>query len=425
MRDGLLPDPFGRWSLLSGMVGVHSIRRCRSDDQPSDSHPSRVRLELETPHAGLSCTGGIGFPNCLVFLFSTMNANPTGLEEPPPDQKKSTAGLMAGLAIIAVASVAGFCAWTWIDHHPQSDDAVVTAPVFGIAPRVSGPIVSLPISNNARVAKGEVLFEIDPEPYELAVQAAKANLAAADGELENLRGIIASQNDHVAVVSAALRKAETAEAEARETYNRLLPLLAQKFVTPEKLDTAKRLLESTSAGVDAARAEVSAARSAIQSTAALEARRNAMAASLEQAKLARRDCTVRSPVDALIAGMELAEGAFARTAIDIFKVIDTGDWAVTANFRESQLKNIRPGQKAVVQLMTAPDRQFEGKVESIGWGVTPMPEDPFAGLPIVKRELDWVRLAQKFPVKISLPADVPPDLLRVGSTATVSIQPER
>ena len=407
------------------MVGVYRIGRHRSDDRPRYPHQSWVGLEFETPRAGLSRTGGIGFPDCLVFLFSTMNANPTGLEDSPPDPKKSTAGLMAGLAIIALASVAGFCAWTWIDHHPQSDDAVVTAPVFGIAPRVSGPIVSLPISNNARVAKGEVLFEIDPEPYELAVQAANANLAAADGELENLRGLIASQNEHVAVASAALRKAETAEAEARETYNRLLPLLAKKYVTPEKLDTAKRLLESTSAGVDAARAEVSAARSAIQSTAALEARRTAMAVTLEQAKLALRDCTVRSPVDALIAGMELAEGAFARTAIDIFKVIDTGDWAVTANFRESQLRNIRPGQKAIVQLMTAPGHQFVGKVESIGWGVTPLPEDPFAGLPIVRREMDWVRLAQKFPVKISLPADVPPDLLRVGSTATVSIQPER
>ena len=407
------------------MVGVYRIGRHRSNDRPRDPHQSWVGLEFETPRAGLSRTGGIGFPDCLVFLFSTMNANPTGLEEPPPDPKKSTAGLMAGLAIIAMASVAGFCAWTWIDHHPQSDDAVVTAPVFGIAPRVSGPVVSLPISNNARVAKGEVLFEIDPEPYELAVQAANANLAAADGELENLRGLIASQNEHVAVASAALRKAETAEAEARETYNRLLPLLAKKYVTPEKLDTAKRLLESTSAGVDAARAEVSAARSAIQSTAALEARRTAMAVTLEQAKLALRDCTVRSPVDALISGMELAEGAFARTAIDIFKVIDTGDWAVTANFRESQLRNIRPGQKAIVQLMTAPGHQFVGKVESIGWGVTPLPEDPFAGLPIVRREMDWVRLAQKFPVKISLPADVPPDLLRVGSTATVSIQPER
>ena len=407
------------------MVGVYRIGRHRSDDRPRYPHQSWVGLEFETPRAGLSRTGGIGFPDCLVFLFSTMNANPTGLEEPPPDPKKSTAGLMAGLAIIAMASVAGFCAWTWIDHHPQSDDAVVTAPVFGIAPRVSGPVVSLPISNNARVAKGEVLFEIDPEPYELAVQAANAHLAAADGELDNLRGLIASQNEHVAVASAALRKAETAEAEARETYNRLLPLLAKKYVTPEKLDTAKRLLESTSAGVDAARAEVSAARSAIQSTAALEARRTAMAVTLEQAKLALRDCTVRSPVDALISGMELAEGAFARTAIDIFKVIDTGDWAVTANFRESQLRNIRPGQKAIVQLMTAPGHQFVGKVESIGWGVTPLPEDPFAGLPIVRREMDWVRLAQKFPVKISLPADVPPDLLRVGSTATVSIQPER
>ena len=354
-----------------------------------------------------------------------MNANLTGLEETPSDRKKSAAGLLAGLSIVALAGMAGFFAWTWINLHPQSDDAVVTAPVLGIAPRVSGPIVSLPISNNARVAKGEVLFEIDPEPYQLAVQAAAANLAAADGELGNLRGLIASQNDHVAVASAALRKAETAEAEARETYNRLLPLLAQKYVTPEKLDASKRLLESASAGVDAARAEVSAARSAIQSTAALEARRTAMAATLEQAKLALRDCTVRSPVNALITGMELAEGAFARTAIDTFKVIDTADWSVTANFRESQLRNIHPGQKAFVQLMTAPNRHFVGKVESIGWGVTTLPEDPFAGLPIVRRELNWVRLAQKFPVKISLPTDIPPDLLRFGSTATVSIQPER
>lgn len=354
-----------------------------------------------------------------------MNPNPTGLEEPPNDQKKSAAGLLAGLAIIALAALAGLFAWSWTDRHPRSDDAVITAPVFGIAPRVSGPIVSLPISNNARVAKGEVLFQIDPEPYELAVQAAAANLAAAHGELENLRGLIASQNDHVAVASAALRKAETAETEARETYDRLAPLLAKKYVTPEKLDTAKRALESATAGVDAARAEVSAARSAIQSPAALEARCAALAATLDEAKLALRDCTVRAPVDVLICGMELAPGAFARTAVDIFKVIDTGDWAVTANFRESQLRTIRPGQKAIVQLMTAPGRQFEGKVESIGWGVTPMPEDPFAGLPIVQRELNWVRLAQKFPVKIRLPEDVPPELLRVGSTATVSIQPER
>lgn len=354
-----------------------------------------------------------------------MNANPSGLEKPPTDPKKCATGLLAGLTIIVLAGAAGLFAWSWSDRHPQSDDAVVTAPVIGIAPRVSGPIVSLPISNNARVAKGEVLFEIDPEPYQLAVDAAAANLAAADGELENLRGVIASQREQVTVALATLRKAETAEAEARETYNRLEPLLAKKYVTPEKLDAAKRAVESATAGVEAARAEVSATRSAIQSTAALEARRAAMAAILAQAELALRDCTVRSPVNALITGMDLSVGAFARTAVDTFKVIDTGDWAVTANFRESQLRNIYTGQKAIVQLMTAPARKIQGEVESIGWGVTNMPEDPFPGLPIVRRELDWVRLAQKFPVKIRLPDDVPPDLLRVGSTATVTILPDR
>ena len=150
-----------------------------------------------------------------------MNANPSGLEKPPTDPKKCATGLLAGLTIIVLAGAAGLFAWSWSDRHPQSDDAVVTAPVIGIAPRVSGPIVSLPISNNARVAKGEVLFEIDPEPYQLAVDAAAANLAAADGELENLRGVIASQREQVTVALATLRKAETAEAEARETYNRL------------------------------------------------------------------------------------------------------------------------------------------------------------------------------------------------------------
>jgi multidrug efflux system membrane fusion protein len=72
--------------------------------------------------------------------------------------------------------------------------------------------------------------------------------------------------------------------------------------------------------------------------------------------------------------------------------------------------------------MTAPDRRFEGIVDSIGWGVTPLPEDPFPGLPIVQRELDWVRLAQKFPVKIRLPEDVPPELLRVGTSASVVVR---
>jgi len=352
-----------------------------------------------------------------------MNPHPTGLENPESEHKRSLSSKLPGYLVIFLAVLLGVVTWMWTGSHPHSDDAVVTAPVIGIAPRVSGPIVSLPVANNARVAKGDVLYEIDPEPYRLAVEAAEANLAAADGELENMRGLVASQKDQVTVALATLRKAESGKAEALETYERLLPLLAKKYVTPEKLDSAKRAVESATAGVEAAEAAVSAARSAVQSTSPIEARRLAMAATLAQARLALRDCTVRSPVNALVTGMELSVGAFARTAVDTFKVIDTGEWAVTANFRENQLRHTRPGQKAIVQLMTAPGQRFEGEVESIGWGVTPMPEDPFPGLPIVQRELDWVRLSQKFPVKIRLPEDVPPDLLRVGATATVTIQP--
>ena len=101
--------------------------------------------------------------------------------------------------------------------------------------------------------------------------------------------------------------------------------------------------------------------------------------------------------------------------------IDTRQWDVVVEFQESELDGIRPGDLARVELMTAPGRTFEGRVESLGWGVTALPQDPFAGLPIVMKELDWVRLAQRFPVKIRLAKDVPPDLLRVGASATATI----
>jgi multidrug efflux system membrane fusion protein len=269
------------------------------------------------------------------LIFSLMNSQPTGLGKPRAGFSKNSHQADSWTVCDPAhgSSQALWCGGGRVSTS-ESDDAVVTAPVIGIAPRVSGPIASLPVANDARVAKGDTLFEIDPEPYRLAVDVAAANLAAVDGELDNMRGLVASQKDHVLVALAAERKAEVSRAEAVETYERLLPLLAKKYETPEKVDAAKRAVEGASASLEAAQAEVSAARSAVQSTTALEARRAALASTLEQARLALRDCTVRSPVDALVTGMDLSVGAFPRVAVDTFKVIDTGDWAVTARFRE-------------------------------------------------------------------------------------------
>lgn len=355
-----------------------------------------------------------------------METQPTGLEEASSINDKSWKrglGLRLGWGAVLVAIMTSILALIWNTRHPNSEDAVVSAPVIGIAPRVSGPIRNLPIADNELVPEGGVLFEIDPEPYKLAVDAAAANLAVADGELQNALRLIESQQQQVNAAGAALKKAETAFAEASETYERLEPLLSKRYASPEQVNAARRAQESAAAGVVAAKAELLAAQSSVQNIAPLTARREAVAATLAIAQLALKDCTVRAPFPARVAGMSLARGAFARIGIDVFTLIDTRHWSVNAVFREGEMRQIKTGQHAMVELMTAPGKKFEGVVESTGYGVTPLPKDPFPGLPIVPRELDWVRLAQKFPVKIRLPSDIPQDFLRVGATASATILP--
>jgi len=358
-----------------------------------------------------------------------MNTSPTGLEKPRPDapgaQHRATMGKLVGWGAVAMAIIAASALALWTERHPRSDSGKISAHVIGIAPRVSGPIRSLPVRDNQLVPAGGILFEIDPEPYKLAADVARANLEAVEGELGNARRAIEAQRLQVRAAAGSLVQAETALAETTETYNRLAPLLPKRYASPEQVDTARRARESAAAAVEVARAELAAAESSVLDTSAIEARQKAALGALAQAELAVGDCTVRAPFEGRVAGMNLAEGAFARTAMDVMTFIDARQWYAVAEFRESELRGIRPGDRARIEIMTAPGRVFEGEVESLGWGVTDMPQDPFAGLPIVMKELDWVRLSQRFPVTIRLEINIPPDLLRVGASTTTTILPAR
>jgi multidrug efflux system membrane fusion protein len=356
-----------------------------------------------------------------------MNSSPTGLEEPhqpaPGSRRRATIGKLVGWGAVALVALAAVPLALWTERHPRSDSSRVSAHVIGIAPRVSGPIRSLPVQDNQLVSSGEILFEIDPEPYKLAADVARANLEAVNGELGNARRAIEAQRLQVRAAAASLVRAESLLAEATETYERLAPLLPKRYASPEQVDTARRAKESAAAGVEVARAELAAAEASVLDTVAIGARQKAALAALAQAELAVSDCTVRAPFEGRIAGMNLAEGAFARIAMDVMTFIDARQWYVVAEFRESELRGIRPGDRAHIEIMTAPGRTFEGEVESLGWGVTSLPQDPFTGLPIVMKNLDWVKLSQRFPVTLRLGKNIPDDLLRVGASATTTILP--
>lgn len=354
-------------------------------------------------------------------------AQPTGLERPRhpsvEQNQRIRLGRLLGSGFVLLALAAGLLVGRNVRQNPRSELGVVSANVVGIAPRVSGPIKRLPLMDDQSVRKGDVLFEIDPEPYALAERAARANRDAVAGELANIEKTIAAQKAQVLAATAVLAQAKTAEAQAGESYQRIEPLLAKNYATAETVDTARHARDSAVSAVAAARAQLAAAEAAVQDPAPIVSRLQAAEAALAQAELAVSDCTVRAPFDARVTGLSISAGAFARTGIDVLTLIDTASWHVEMNFREGDLRRIRAGDKADVEIMTAQRQRFAGEVESIGWGVTDRPELPFTGLPTVRRELDWVRLAQDFPVRIRLIGDVPPDVLRVGATAAATIHP--
>lgn len=353
-------------------------------------------------------------------------ADPTGLGPRPdsPSGGKPFLGKIIGWGMVAGVAVCSLLAWTWCSTHPSTNDGVVAADTIGVVSRVAGPIRQLLVTDNQEVKKGEVLFIVDEEPFKLAVEAAKANLAAAEGDLRNSQSSITSEGNEADAAAASLKQAQAALATAQDNYDRMAPLLAKHFVSQQDVDNALNSVKGSQASVDAAQARMLAAKSGIKNISAAQARRDSAAVTLAQAELSLKYCTVRAPFDGYVAGLNVAAGNYATPGATLFVLIDSGSWHIDAAFRETDLQGIKPGDQALLQIKTAPGKVFHGTVQSIVWGATPKPEDPVPGLPVVQRNLDWVKLAQRFPVKI-IPKDVPEEFLRIGTTASATITPSR
>jgi len=156
---------------------------------------------------------------------------------------------------------------------------------------------------------------------------------------------------------------------------------------------------------------------------ALVAQRAAVQADIVLTRLHLEMATVRAPFDGRVVSLKTSTGQFASAMKPIFTLIDTRHWYVIANFRETDLKNIPIGSPAKIHLMSDSRKTFTGKVDSIGYGV--LPDDGgviLGGLPRVSRSINWVRVAQRFPVKIMV--DKPdPDMFRIGASAVATLEP--
>jgi membrane fusion protein, multidrug efflux system len=384
------------------------------------------------------------------------------------------------IAIVSAAVALGLAVLFETNRQPRTDDAEVLANFIGIAPQVEGPIIRLSVRDNQFVKKGELLFEIDDRPYQYALENALSEQAALEGQIGDERRRIAALVSGVSVSQANIQGSQAdvarwaaavdqaradvanagqgvSRAEAEWTYSsnnlhRIEPLLAKQFVTEDQVDRARTseiaqaeaLKQATSqlqlsqAGLKSALAQYERSKAALDQSKAqheqsvhavttlepLTNQRGARASAIHTAQYDLHNCKVYAPFDALVTNLTISEGAYVHKGEQIFTLIDARTWWAVGNFRETQLRHIKPGMRAEVYVLSRPNKRFSGVVDSLGFGVTPDADligrlGP--GLPDVQRTLNWVHLASRYPVRVRV-KDPPPDLFRIGESAVVIIR---
>lgn len=329
-------------------------------------------------------------------------------------------GFAISMLIIVCAVSAG--AYVVLKKRPATDDATIDADVVHVAAAVGGRIVELPVHENDLVRKGDLLFQIDRVPYQLAVRLAAANLEVARAALDTKKRFVATQKSNAAIAGAQVRRAETNYGLAQRTEERLRPLTGKGYVPLQQLDQAQAATHDATTSLRQAEEQRLAAGRAIDTIAGAEAAVQAAEAALGQARRALEDTTVRAEHEGRIVGLTVLTGELVLPSQALFTLVGTDEWFAVANFRETELREISSGDCATVYSLIDPNKPLKGVVQGIGWGVLAADKINLPrSVPYVQPSLNWVRVAQRFPVRIRLehPAE---SLVRLGASATVELK---
>ncbi|GGA42193.1 HlyD family efflux transporter periplasmic adaptor subunit [Dyella nitratireducens] len=338
-------------------------------------------------------------------------------------QAKTALGRLIAFVSIAAAVVLIVVSMIVVDQRPRTHDAYIFAYSAGITPEVDGRIVAIHIRNDQFVHKGDVLLQIDPEPFELKLQQAKAQVAALQADINLTGRQVNAQGSGAEAAAREVDRARQQLALAHDTLAREQPLLAKGFVTTQQIDEARTNERTAASQLSAAIQQAAQAKEAVGDVESLKAQ--LLGAQAVEALAARdlRETVIRATVDGRVTGFNLALGSFAVSGHPLFTLIDDNSWYAVANFRETDLRGMHTGDAAQIWVMGHEGQPLHGVVESLGAGV--QPEGAAGpGLPQVDRNLNWVVVAQRFPVWVRLDQPSQP-FLRIGATASVRVSHAR
>ncbi|TDX33134.1 HlyD family secretion protein [Rhodovulum visakhapatnamense] len=313
--------------------------------------------------------------------------------------------VLAGLAVLALA---GVLVWWWTHQrvYPGTDDAYVGAHVLTVVPEVGGRIAELAVDENDHVAAGDLMFRIEDRALKAAVDQARAR---ADAALQSAG----------AAAEAELDVARAASREAEADYLRQEGLFRRNDVSQSALDRAlaardQALAEETAAAQQLARAQASLGDEGDRNAGVREA-----LAALQMAEIDLDHATVTAPESGWIANIDLRPGSVVTAGQALFSLVGDAEWWIEANFKETDLTRIRPGQPAAIGIDLCPALDLEGRVASIGPGAGAV----FSLLPAQNATGNWVKVTRRIPVRIAL--DPVPEAarfcLKAGASATATV----
>jgi RND family efflux transporter MFP subunit len=271
------------------------------------------------------------------------------------------------VTVVILAIIASLGLYQRYTNEPWTRDGQVRANVVGIASRVAGPIIQIPIRDNQEIKKGDLLFEIDPSTY------------------------IATVNN----CGAKLQQTQAAEVQAKQELDRQTTLYQTKVNDLRDLQNAQ------------------------DSYAAAQADTAAAEANLQTAQLNLSYTKVFAPVDGYLTNMNTSVGTYVYAGEQLLALVDSSSFWVAAYFMETQLHHLQVGGKASINFIGRNNEPFDGVIESVAWGIFDSNGSTVELLPKVSQTIDWVRLPNRFPVRIKITGK-PPIPLRIGQTVSVS-----
>lgn len=344
-------------------------------------------------------------------------AETTQAQQPEPAAKQADPVRRWTFILLAIAAL--LLVWYLVGDRfaPYTTQARVHALVVPIAPEVSGTVISVDVKNNQMVTAGQELFRIEPQRYELAVQAAEA-------DLQNARQSMGASTANVEAAKAALASAQASLVRAEKDADRFRRIKEEDpgAISQRRIESAEATLAAAQARVDSAAANVEKARQSLGRADEQNAQILQAQSALSQALLNLERTVVRAPEDGVVTNVRLNSGNYANASAPQMTFIAVNNIWIQADLTENNLGHIRPGNEVKIVFDALPGEVLSGSVRELGFGVA-VDTAPLGSLPTINNDSSWLRSPQRYPVLIDfeLPSRQQVWPLRVGSQASLTI----